>query len=72
MAQLSTHLYEQRKIRVTGRQSQSTICGNKILMMAGFVAVVAKNGEKERERGQKNGKDREFAWFLVHTLPTGQ
>lgn len=58
MAPLSTHLCEQREIKVTGRQSQSTICGNKILMMAGSVAVVAKNGEKGREQGQKIVKDR--------------
>lgn len=53
MAQLSTHLCEQRTTKVTGRQSESTICGNKILMMAGFVAAVAKNGEKGGNSARK-------------------
>lgn len=71
VAQLSTHLREQRKIKVTGRQSQSTICANKILMMAGSVAGVAKNGEKGREQGQKNVKDRVCSGVLFTSFQPG-
>lgn len=71
MAQLSTHLCEQREIKVTGRQSQSTICGNKILMMAGSVAVVAKNGDKGREQGQKNVKDKDCSGVSFTSFQPG-